>query len=151
MIVYRFSPKQFVSNLSGEGSRLYGGRWNNKGLPALYTSLTTSLALVELLIHNASYHEIKNNCLALIELPEKSLLKIETTSLKKNWWNDEEYTKYIGSEFLASKKYLLLKIPSAIVHEEFNIIINPLHQDFKKIKLKEIKDFTFDARLFKTV
>jgi len=43
----------------------------------------------------------------------------------------------------------LLKIPSAVIHEEYNIIINPLHRDFKKVKLKAIKDFTFDARLFK--
>jgi RES domain-containing protein len=149
MIVYRFSPKQFIDNITGEGSKLFGGRWNFKGLPALYTSFTTSLALLELLIHSASHDEIKNNSLALIELPEKDLLAIESTRLKTNWWHDEEYTKYIGSEFLKSKKSLLLKVPSAVIQHEYNIIVNPLHIDFKKIKLKEIRDFNFDVRLFK--
>jgi RES domain-containing protein len=103
MIAYRFSSKQFIADLSGEGARLYGGRWNHKGIPALYTSLTISLALLELLIHSASYDEIKNNVFAIIELPDKDIVEINTSGLKKNWWTDEAYTKYIGSEFLKNE------------------------------------------------
>jgi len=103
MIVYRFSSKQFIDDLSGEGARLYGGRWNHKGLPALYTSLTTSLALLELLIHSASYDEIKNNAIAIIELPEKEVAEINAAALKQHWWTDESYTKFMGSEFLKTR------------------------------------------------
>jgi len=149
MMAYRFSKPQFDS-LSGEGARLFGGRWNSKGKAVIYSSLTISLSLLELLIHSAAYDEILTNELCVLELPDHHLSEIEIKQLKHGWQNDESYSRYIGDEFLSSQSSLLLKVPSVIIPEENNILINPKHKDFKKIKIRSAKHFKFDARLFKS-
>jgi RES domain-containing protein len=147
--VYRFSRPQFDA-LSGEGARLFGGRWNTKGKSVVYTSLNISLSLLELLIHSVSYEEIRANNLAVIELPDDAVSEITLVQLKSNWQSDEDYSRYIGDEFLSSQSSLLLKVPSVIIPEEKNILINPKHKDFKKIKIRSAKHFKFDVRLFKS-
>ncbi|MGI8951320.1 MAG: RES family NAD+ phosphorylase [Chitinophagaceae bacterium] len=150
MTVYRFAKAEFADSLSGEGSKRFGGRWNSKGNAVVYTSLTISLSLLELLIHSVSYDEILKNELTELELPLNSFAEIFTTQLKANWQKDENYSRYIGDEFLISQTRLLLKVPSVIIPEEHNILINPKHKDFKKIKIKLKRIFEFDVRLFKT-
>jgi RES domain-containing protein len=149
MMLYRFSPEQFSRDISGEGARRFGGRWNSKGKPIVYTSLSISLSLLELLIHSTSHDEIIRNYLTSIEVPGDKITEIPLSHLKKNWIADEGFTRYIGDEFLGSDS-LLLKVPSAIIAQEFNILINPLHRDFRKVKIKTAERFMFDARLFKT-
>jgi RES domain-containing protein len=149
MILYRFSPEQFSSDISGEGARRFGGRWNSKGKPVVYSSLTISLSLLELLIHSTSHDEIIRNFLTTIEVPAGKLTELPVSTLKKNWITDEDFTRYIGDEFLGSD-FLLMKVPSAIIPQEFNMLINPFHRDFKKVKIKTAERFMFDARLFKT-
>lgn len=148
MIVFRFAPALYKDDLSGEGARKFGGRWNSMGLPVVYTSLNISLALLELLIHHASYDEIRQNYLTIMEVPEQ-VTEINAGQLKNNWMNDESYTRFMGDEFLYTKTSLLLKVPSAIIPPESNILINPLHPDFKKIKITSAEAFAFDNRLFK--
>lgn len=148
MILYRFSPEQFSRDISGEGAKRFGGRWNSKGKPIVYTSLHISLSLLELLIHNASYDEIIRNYLTAIEVPEGKVTEVTLQTLKKNWLKDEDFTRYIGDEFLQSE-FLLMKVPSAIIPQEHNMLINPLHRDFKKVKIKTAERFMFDTRLFK--
>jgi RES domain-containing protein len=147
-MLYRFSPEQFSRDISGEGARRFGGRWNSKGNPIVYSSLTISLSLLELLIHNASYDEIAVNHLTTIEVPDVDIKEISNSTLKKTWARDEDFTKYLGDEFIRSN-YLLMQVPSAIIHEENNMLINPRHPDFKKVKIKKTERFMFDARLFK--
>jgi RES domain-containing protein len=148
MILYRFSPEQFSSDISGEGARRFGGRWNSKGRPIVYTSLSISLSLLELLIHSISYDEITRNYLTIIEVPDDKITEVPLSTLKKNWINDVDFTKYLGDNFLQSD-FLLMKVPSAIIPRESNLLINPSHRDFKKVKIKTAERFMFDARLFK--
>lgn len=147
--LYRFARTKYSDDLSGNGAKLYGGRWNNVGYPAIYTSFTASLSLLELLIHSVSYDEIKDNRLMIIEVPDTSIMEITPKKLKTNWEKDIDYTRFIGSEFIAHSSNLLLKVPSAIIPFEHNYVINPLHKDFSKVKLKEASIFSFDGRLFK--
>ena len=149
MILFRFSPKEFVNEINGEGAKQRGGRWNSVGLPVLYTSTAISLALLELFTYNASYEELKNNYLAKIEVPEILAANTTLISVKKNWLKDIGYTRYIGDSFLSEKKSLLLKVPSAIIPDEYNVLINPLHKDISKIKIISASSFQFDNRLFK--
>jgi RES domain-containing protein len=149
MILYRFSRSEYANYISGEGARLKGGRWNSKGFAVIYTSSAISLSLLELLIHSASYDEIQTNVLMQIEAPDISIKSLTNTSLKQNWQNDIEYSRFIGNEFLKNKESLLLKVPSAIIPDEYNILINPEHPGFKKVSLASAKIFEFDARLFK--
>lgn len=149
MMLYRFASASHSRDLSGEGAKLYGGRWNNKGNAVLYTSQSISLALLELLIHSTSYDEILVNELITIEIHTDNITTLETSQLKNGWENDFDYSKFIGDGFLSNKSSLLMKVPSAIIPEEGNVLINPLHADFKKIKIKSTKKFRFDVRLFK--
>jgi len=149
MILYRFTNKNYAVDISGEGARLNGGRWNSKGVPVVYTSFTISLSLLELVIHSSSYDELQSNLLIQIDIPDNHIAKIPTISVKPNWENDIGYSRFIGNEFLKSKLHLLLKVPSAIIPQEFNFLINPLHPDIKKVKIANTSHFEFDSRLFK--
>jgi RES domain-containing protein len=151
MILYRFTHPEFTHDLSGEGARRFGGRWNNRGNSVVYTSLSISLALLELLIHHASYDEITSNQLIIIETQNDQHKELSVARLKGDWYNDEEYSKSIGDDFLTSNSSLIFKVPSVIVPGEFNVLINPNHRDSNKVKIMEVRTFRFDVRLFKGV
>ena len=149
MIIYRLAIETYKNDLSGTGSKLFGGRWNSVGLAVLYTTQNISLAVLEILVRTdmqtipISYHLIK------IDIPnaiEPQL--ISSDKLKKDWKNDIGYTQWMGDEFIKSANSLLLKVPSAIVDEENNYVINPKHNDFKKVKIVKVNKFQFDKRLF---
>ena len=149
MILYRFVNKNYSVDISGEGARLKGGRWNSKGFPVVYTSTTISLSLLELVIHSTFYEEIQSNWLMKLDMPDSFTASLTDLSLKPDWMDDPDYSRFIGNSFLKSKKSLLLQVPSAIIPEEYNILINPLHPDMKKIKIIKASPFQFDSRLFK--
>jgi RES domain-containing protein len=151
MILYRFSHKMYSTDISGEGARLRGGRWNPKGIPALYTSEFISLGLLEVLVNANTIEELQQIRLMEIELPDTASKEVFTPKqLKKNWQFDFEYTQWLGSEILRHNNVLMIQCPSAVVDKEHNFIINPLHKDFKKVKLVDASSFYFDERLFKT-
>jgi RES domain-containing protein len=149
MTLYRLTNGAYINDLSGNGAKLYGGRWNSVGLPALYTAEHISLAVLEILVHIKSYRKPLDYHLIAIEIPaEVSLVSIDQQKLKKNWKDDIEYLQVIGDEFLKSKQSLVLKIPSAIIDTENNFMINPAHPDAGKIKIRTSKLFIFDKRLY---
>jgi RES domain-containing protein len=148
-MLFRFAPVQFSNEINGEGARQRGGRWNSIGLPVVYTSTTISLALLELLIYNATYEELRNNYLMKIEVPGSLAADITPITVKQKWQEDIGYSRFIGDSFLTTKKSLLLEVPSAIIQEESNVLINPLHPDIKKLNILKASPFQFDSRLFK--
>lgn len=149
MIIYRLATELYKNDLTGTGAKLFGGRWNSAGLPVLYTTENISLAVLEILVRvdtqtiPLSYHLIKIDISASVPLQS-----ITTNKLKVNWKDDLDYTQWMGDEFIKSHKSLLLKVPSAIVDEENNYIVNPEHSDFKKVKIIAVNKFMFDKRLF---
>ncbi|HRN56048.1 MAG TPA: RES family NAD+ phosphorylase [Agriterribacter sp.] len=148
MTLYRFTSEKYSTDISGEGARRYGGRWNSKGNAVLYCSCTVSLSLLELLIHRVSYDEIKTNLLLTIGVPDIPVKTLPVAGLKKNWQPDIDYCRFIGDAWLNSGESLLLQLPSAIVPREYNILINPAHPGFKKVAIASARFFEFDARLF---
>ncbi len=149
MIVYRISNIAYSNDISGTGAKINGSRWNSKGVPMLYTSQFISLAVLEMLVNT----NFKDYAIALdlmyIKLPdEHSITAIDLKHLKTNWKDDFEYTRYMGDEFFKHKKSLILKVPSSVIQEEYNYLANPLHADFKKIKIIKTKTFWPDERLF---
>ncbi len=150
MIVHRISNAGFSDDISGTGAKINGSRWNSKGIPVLYTSQFISLAVLEMLVNT----NFKDYAIALdlmyINFPDgQSSTSIDLKNLKNNWKDDFEYTRYIGDEFFKQKQSLILKVPSAVIQEEYNYLANPLHEDFKKVKLVKTKSFWPDERLFK--
>ena len=149
MITYRISNAEFSNDISGTGAKLMGSRWNSKGVPMLYTAQHISLAVLEMLV-NTHFKDYKIPLdLMYIDLPDQfTSTALDLKSLKTDWKTDTDYTRYIGDEFIKQKKVLILKVPSAVITAESNYLVNPLHTDFKKIRLLKTKSFWPDERLF---
>ena len=147
MIIYRLATSEFAEDLSGEGAKIYGGRWNPVGLAAVYISEFISLSILEILVRANKFTSPDTYTLLSIQIPESSTVTIELKKLKSEWQNSIEYTRSIGEEFLRDNQTLILKVPSAIVTQEHNFLINPLHKDFKKVKIVHSELLELDKRL----
>ncbi|MCK5202015.1 MAG: RES family NAD+ phosphorylase [Spirochaetales bacterium] len=139
MIVYRLSKKKYENDISGSGSIQYPGRWNMEGTQMLYTSETSSLAILEVAVHFRTILKIEQYSIIVIEVPKKylSITKLYAEELPDKW---DEYpliseTRQIGTDWVQYNKSLLLTVPSAINPYEQNILINPNHPDFQNIKI----------------
>lgn len=151
MIVYRLTTAAYKNDLSGIGAKLYGGRWNSPGLPVIYTAENISLAVLEILVRTDKYSIPITYNLVKISFPDTAtVIEIQEKKLKRNWEFDPGYTQWMGDEFLKANEALIMKVPSAVVPEESNYLLNPGHPDFKKIKIAETDAFNFDKRLFIT-
>ena len=152
MIVYRIDRlKRKDDLLSGIGAEKVGGRWNQIGTKAVYTSQTISLAYLEIVMHLDISEDLPDDrILGYIEIPDDITI-FEEKKLPKNW-NSFPYnskTQEVFTKFCKENKGAVLKVPSAIVKSEYNYIINHLHEDAAKIKVLKTERFLFDNRLKK--
>ena len=147
MIVYRIANEEFKTDISGEGSAIYGGRWNSIGMKLLYTSEFISLTILESLVHFRSDLIPPSQFILYIDIPEKDIIEISTDKLNSGWVTEPDYTQWIGDQFINSNQAMILKVPSVIVPRESNLLINPLHKDFKKVKLISTELLQLDKRL----
>jgi RES domain-containing protein len=149
MIVYRISNAAYSDDISGTGAKLNGARWNSKGIPMLYTSAHISLAVLEMLVNTQFKDYAIELDLIYIRIPDDFIpTEIKLAKIKAGWKEDHDYTKFMGDEFIGQNNSLILQVPSAVIQEEYNFLINPLHADFKKIKIQKTKSFWPDQRLF---
>jgi RES domain-containing protein len=140
MQVWRICRRPFA-DLSGEGARLYGGRWNSPGRPLIYSAETAALAVLEVRVHLDLAWDILPDDYVLVAINLLSIPIEELTGLPKK-------TVEVGDSWLASRRSALLKVPSAIVPESFNILINCMHPDAAAISIASIRPFVFDERLW---
>jgi len=150
MIVFRLSQKVFSKEITGVGAELYGGRWNNKGRRVIYTCENRALCAAEIAVHTPLGIIPNNYFLQTIQLPKTKQFVVNRNELPNTWKNFPHHSssKKIGDQFLIENEFLVMKVPSAIVQDEFNYLINPNHQLFKKVKIVKIEAFEFDIRLF---
>lgn len=149
MDVYRISGAFFIKDLTGLGPKTYGGRWNYRGAPAIYTSETRALAALEFLVHVRT-RTADNLRIAAISIPDSIVpLEFRAETLPKGWRDHPPPFKLaeMGTDWLKSLKSLLLRVPSAVIPNEFNIIVNPMHKDMKYVRISHIEDFACDKRL----
>jgi RES domain-containing protein len=147
MIVYRIAKEEYSKQLKASG---YAARWNGKGVYVIYAAQNRSLACLESLVHRSGEGNNALYKVMLIKIPDTLKIEvIEETDLKKGWQKIEHfnYTQSIALDWLTNFKTAVLKVPSVIIKNEFNYILNPQHQDFKKIKLVGVEDFIFDTRI----
>lgn len=148
MIVFRITNETYKNNISGNGAAMFGSRWNSKGTRLLYTSQSISLSILESLVHLKRSDIPPTQYLLHIELPdEKEIAEISYKKIKKDWHREIEYTQWMGDQFIRNKKNLFLKVPSAIVPQESNVLLNPAHNEFKKVKLVASELLELDKRL----
>ena len=149
MTVFRICNPQFSEDISGTGAKLYGGRWNSKGVAMLYASEHISLSVLEMLVNNRFTDFATDlNLIHLAFADTLSVKEVKNSKLKTDWINDFEYTRFMGDQFIKAGTHAILKVPSAVIKEEHNFIINPSHSDFKKIKITQTVSFSTDKRLF---
>jgi RES domain-containing protein len=147
--IYRIAKKNYIKDLSGEGARLFGGRWNKPGNSMVYFSEYLSLCVLEILVHTEQQLLTNDYHFLEVEIPESEIEIISLRKLFKNWRTNPPVssTQDYGTNWLASQKNLALKVPSAVLPHEYNILINPNHKHFSKVKIicKSILDI--DSRV----
>jgi RES domain-containing protein len=153
MVVYRIYKSALRSKaFSGEGARLYGARWNFPGTPVVYTSQTLSLCVLELLVHAGAVptkRKMELEYRTAIIPDAAKILYLEPSDLPSKWraCPYPESTQEFGTRLLKDNKFPVISIPSAVIREERNYLINPLHPDFIKIRLGVPVAFPSDSRL----
>jgi len=149
MMIYRLATGSYKDDISGTGAKIFGGRWNSPGMAVLYTAENISLALLEILVRTGRKNIPSSYRLLKLSVPDTvRMFTITETKLKRSWEDDLAYTQWMGDELLKARETLLLKVPSAIVPEENNLLLNPTHSDYKKVKIISTSVFDFDKRLF---
>lgn len=152
MEVFRLQRGKYGNRLSGAGAAIRGARWNSPGTELIYTSANRSLAMAEVAVH-FSFATLPSGFFMLtIFIPDDCSMRIiKESELPANWNSHPPIlnTRKTGDEFVMSNKHCLLMIPSAVVKGDFNILINPSHQEFQKIKVTGREAFPFDQRLFR--
>ncbi|MEJ0103969.1 MAG: RES family NAD+ phosphorylase [Bacteroidota bacterium] len=150
MNVYRISKCEYISDLQGTGAALYPGRWHSKGTYILYTAATPSLAMLESVVHISNI-AIASFCMTCLSIPEDKIKTITVEELPGNWFENPppDILKKTGDSFIKENKFLALKIPSAIMPEENNFLLNPGHNDFKKVSVIYTPNIPIDERLLK--
>jgi RES domain-containing protein len=141
--VWRLTRKRFADRaFDGEGARLYGGRWNHKGVAVVYCAATLSLAALELFVH-----------LEASEAPDDlvTLVAEDASILPSDWrsYPGPSFLKDLGSTWVRSGRTAVLAVPSVVIPRERNYLLNPAHPDFAKILLREPEPFSFDSRMWK--
>lgn len=152
MEVYRLSREKFAGKLSGKGAALKGARWNSIGIEMIYTASNRSLAMAEVAVHFTLATLPGDYVMMTIFIPDDvSVKKLTRAGLPLNWnaFPHPTTTQIIGDKFVAENLYCLLQIPSAVTQGDYNYLINPIHSDFKKIKIVQVEKFPFDKRIFK--
>lgn len=147
MLVYRIVHKRYADSLFASGLE---GRWNSEGKKVLYTAESISLAYLETLAHRKGLGFNKDFKIMVIKiLSNTEIQTVESSDLSKSWRDFRNYSdcQKIGNAWFDADEKLCLKVPSAVVPENWNVVINTFHKDFKKVKLIDVLDFEPDDRL----
>lgn len=147
--VWRIVTARYVSTaFSGEGARLYGGRWNPMGVPMVYTASTQALATLELLVQDGKL--AANYAMVPAIIPARMKIeRVKLEDLPEDWRNPEsrEQLQAIGTDWIKRGSSAVLAVPSSVIPAEINYLLNPLHSSFKKIEIGEAQVFLTDLRL----
>lgn len=131
----------------GEGARLFGGRWNSPGVPLVYLSEHLSLAVLELLVHQDPRHLPSDLISHSVEIPDGFVEP--RPEVPAAWFADplRRQTRRFGDNWAAERRSLALRVPSAIIPSEFNLLLNPQHPDSDELERIGEELFVFDPRL----
>ncbi len=152
MHVYRLARYARRYDLSGYGAFLFGGRWNLRGRALLYTAEARSLAVMEVLVHLTSEELPDDMYLLTVDVPDSaSQAELTVADLPPDWRRNgqPQPTALLGDAWLAAGATLALRVPSVVVPEEHNLLLNPAHPEFAQVRVLDAQPFHFDERLLK--
>lgn len=151
LTVWRLTTLRHAADaFSGEGARLYGGRWNRKGTPLVYTAASRSLAMLEMIVQDD--HLRARYAMIPAEIPAD--LRIDSLSiddLPADWREPgvRDELQALGSAWAAERRGVVLAVPSAVLPAETNYLLNPLHPDFERIGIGGVEELVTDMRLLR--
>jgi RES domain-containing protein len=152
MRVFRLLRKKYPIELSGKGAAMSGNRWNSKGTEIVYCAESRALAMAEVAVHLSLTSLPDDFVMVEIDIPsDVSVISFPLDELPENWNSFPHllHTQKIGDDFASLRESCVLKVPSAVVPGDFNILINPHHPEVASIKIVDQVDFPFDKRIFK--
>lgn len=147
MNLFRISRQKYSRDLSGEGARLCCGRWNLKGVPVVYTSTQESLAALETVVQSPISNLPVDLHLTVLKVPDDFTIETaDQACLPERWYQYPGHPSMnkTGAEWVREGVYPGLKVASAVIQSEFNVLVNPLHQLSDLIRIDEVRPFSFD-------
>ncbi len=150
MIVWRITKKKHALDRSGFGAMKVGGRWNSIDVPIIYAGMNVEIAALEKLVHISS--EFPDDLvLTSIGLPDDATLywEVPLSALPEGWSDMPSSTvaQQFGNDFIDAGRYLGIIVPSAVIPEGRNMLINPNHPQFTQAEYSVVRDFNYDDRL----
>lgn len=135
----------------GEGARLYGGRWNSPGVPAVYASESRALATLEVLAGLQTNTPLPEYVLIPAEFDESLVLAVELDEVPADWRQNPPppSTQRLGDDWIARGESAVLRVPSALVPKESNHVLNPRHPGFSAIRVGKPEPLSMDPRLLR--
>jgi RES domain-containing protein len=149
---WRIVKRQFVATaFTGEGALLYGGRWNSPGVPVVYVASSRALAILEMAVHLDRATLLSSFALIPCTFSERLMAAVDRRALPARWRQDPPPAELavIGDRWIVQARSAVLAVPSAIVDDETNFLLNPAHPRFAEIRIGQPSDFAFDPRLIK--
>ena len=151
MQVWRLFPERFRSTaFTGTGGLYAAGRWNHLGTAMVYTATSRALAALEFFVNLQPIEAPDNLLMAEASVPDACVGAIGLDALPRNWRGlNNERCRDLGSEWARSLRSLALKVPSAVVDGDWNVLLNPKHPEFGKVRIGAARPFRFDERMFR--
>jgi RES domain-containing protein len=151
--VWRLSKKRYAeAAFTGRGPEIFGGRWNPVGVPVVYSSLSLSLAVLEVFVHMTAEDDPEEYVSVEVDvgINESASERVDVSRLPNDWRQVQHPAlQRLGAEWAQSMRSLVLLVPSVVVEGEWNAVINPRHRDAKKMVMQTPRPFRFDERMFK--
>lgn len=143
MLLYRIGKTKHACDLLGMGAKINGGRWNNEGVPCIYLSENRALSLLEFTAHAGIETLPVGLSLTTLEVPEHSVLQLPVSELPTTWLQLPycKNSRDLASSLLAETNALLLKLPSPLLEQAFNFILNTQHPLISSVKILAIASF----------
>src|SRR5437879_3924475 len=152
MRVWRICRRRYAAEAaSGEGSRLYGGRWNSRDVRMVYTSTSLALAAVETFVNLEPNLRPKDLVSIEGDIPDGLKIgKLARHELPAHWrgTRDEALHRF-GDVWIRAKDSVGLLVPSAAIRGEWNVLLNSAHPDFARVSFRNPKPFEFEVRMFR--
>jgi RES domain-containing protein len=152
MRFWRICRRRYASvAASGEGARLYGGRWNSRGVRVVYASTSLALAAVETFVNLEPKLLPKDLVSVEGEIPEAlKVARLDLKRMPRNWHEARsESLRRLGDDWIRGGRTVAMLVPSAAIRGEWNVLLNPAHSDFRRVKFGEPAPFEFDARMLR--
>ena len=149
VISYRIVKRKYLdSAFDGEGARIYGGRWNSKGMQIVYTSNSLALCSLEIFIHLPSYRLLTEYIYMTISFDSELVTKVSLM----DGWDERPVSKIaqtIGDQWVEESQSAVLRVPSVLMPDGHNYLININHPDFNNIRIGKPLPLQFDTRFEK--